>query len=210
MKPCAYLLIEPEAAPDEPVTLTQAKQHLKVDVSEDDAYITSLITAGREFCEEHCGRSFVDQSWQLGYGGWPAPHQWSPSYFRGEFDLARPPVRSVTSVKYRAASDGTLTTLDPSYYTFDPDVLPGIVRMNRSLTFPSLSLNYTAPIQIVIVTGPEDASEALAVPERVRLALLQMITQFYENRVPVVQGTIAQNVPLTALALLERLKIRKV
>lgn len=204
MKPSAYKLIEPETAPTEPVTLVEAKLHLKVDHDEDDDYITDLISAAREFCEEHTARSFVSQSWQLGYPHWPVPSFWQRWHHAPEFQLARPPVSSVTSVKYRAVGGSALTTLDSANYTFDPDVLPGLIRFARSVSLPSLNHDYSAPIQVTVACATDEV-----VPARVVLAIKQMLTQFYENRVPVVQGTIATSVPLTALDLLARIKIRK-
>ena len=210
MKPEAYKLIEPDSAPTEPITLAEAKYQLKVDHDDDDDYITSLITAAREFCEEHTGRSFVPQTWQLGFAGWPQAKFWEWADFKPEFQLVRPPVFSVNHIKYRANGASSLTTLDASKYTFDPDVLPGIVRFKSSVTLPSLNEDYSAPVQVTITCGTSDESNtAAAIPARVKLAMKQMLTQFYDNRTPVVTGTIASSVPLTALDLLARYKIRK-
>ena len=43
----------------EPVTLTEAKAHCRVDDTDSDTYITALIQAAREHAEEFCQRSFV-------------------------------------------------------------------------------------------------------------------------------------------------------
>lgn len=46
----------------EPVTLNQAKEWLKIEVSDDDAIITSLIKAARLQCEGYVSKSFVERT----------------------------------------------------------------------------------------------------------------------------------------------------
>ena len=48
------------AASTFPVTLTEAKAHLKVDTTADDTYITSLIKAATQLSEEYTNRFFID------------------------------------------------------------------------------------------------------------------------------------------------------
>lgn len=49
----------------EPITLAQAKLHLRVDGAGDDALITALIVAAREQAEFLLGQRLVTQTWQL-------------------------------------------------------------------------------------------------------------------------------------------------
>ena len=56
-------LITPPAI--EPVTLAEAKAHLKVDTTDDDTLITSLIAAARARAEWHTRRAFITQGWML-------------------------------------------------------------------------------------------------------------------------------------------------
>lgn len=50
----------------EPITLAQAKTHLRVDFTDDDTYITSLITQARRVIENWCCISIVPKSWTMG------------------------------------------------------------------------------------------------------------------------------------------------
>ncbi len=57
-----------QAPAAEPVTLAEAKAHLRVDVSDDDALISALILAARQAAEERTGRRFVTQRWKALFG----------------------------------------------------------------------------------------------------------------------------------------------
>ena len=46
-------------AASEPITLTEAKNFLRVDHSDDDTLISALITASRQMCEEYTRRILV-------------------------------------------------------------------------------------------------------------------------------------------------------
>ena len=53
-----YQVITP--ASTYPVSLTEAKSHLKVDTTADDTYITSIIKAATQLSEEYTNRFFID------------------------------------------------------------------------------------------------------------------------------------------------------
>lgn len=55
----------------EPITLLEAKQHLRVDVDDDDALIGSLITAARQAAETRTGRQLMTARWKLVLDGFP-------------------------------------------------------------------------------------------------------------------------------------------
>lgn len=84
------------AASTFPVSLTEAKSHLKVDTSADDTYITSIIKAATQLSEEYTNRFFIDT----------VIEQYASSFKELE-TLFKSKVSSIANVKYYA--NGTTT-----------------------------------------------------------------------------------------------------
>src|SRR5690606_23947827 len=76
----------------EPLTLEEAKAHLKVEVAADDAYITALITAARMTLEEWTGRAFIEQVWEARLDAFPCGD--------APIVLPRPPLIAVSLISY--------------------------------------------------------------------------------------------------------------
>lgn len=64
-------LVTPPA--EEPVSLIDAKLHLRVDFDEDDTLIASLITAARLAAETLTGRQFTTARWKMVLDSFPGP-----------------------------------------------------------------------------------------------------------------------------------------
>lgn len=56
----------------EPITLTEAKLHCKVDLTTDDDLITPLIVAAREEIERRTWRALITQTLELVLSAWPS------------------------------------------------------------------------------------------------------------------------------------------
>ncbi len=179
-------LTTPPAA--EPVTLAEAKAHLKVDSSADDALITSLIVAARARAEWHTGRAFVTQSWTLWLDAWPQD---------GLVEIPLPPLQSVTQVKTYDLDDAA-SVLDPSAYQLDAASAPA--RLKRK-SEPRTDLRAVNAVEIAFTAGYGDAS---AVPQPVKQAILQIVADLYANR-----GDTAEIVSAAAEALLAPYRIFK-
>lgn len=110
----------------EPLTLTEAKLHLRVDHTSDDSLITSLIQAVREWCEGFHNRVYILQTQQL-----------TRDEFPDYFELQNPPLRSVSTIKY-IDSDGATQTLATSVYDVDTQSEPGRIALAYDQSWPTL------------------------------------------------------------------------
>ena len=159
-------LVTPPAA--EPVTLSEAKAHLKVDTAADDALITSLIVAARARAEWHTGRALVTQSWTLWLDAWPQS---------GLVEIPLPPLQSVTQVRVYAPDD-TPSVLDASSYQLDASSAPA--RLTGKINFaPPTNLRAVNAVEIAFTAGYGAAS---TVPQPVKQAILQIVADLYANR----------------------------
>src|ERR1700743_532806 len=167
----------------EPVTLAEAKVHLKVDSTDDDALIGTLIAAARPKGEWNTGRALITQSWTLAADGWPGD---------GVFEIPFPPLQSVTSVTAYALDD-TATVLDPSTYQVDTVSSPARLSLKASAS-PPVNLRALNAVEIVFTAGYGGSENA--VPALIREAILEIVADMYVNR-----GD-TDEVPLAAMALL--------
>lgn len=185
------MIIKQTAAPAvEPVSLTEAKSHLRVDISDDDDYISGLIKSAREYIEGATRQALITQTWRLSLDAWPEGN---------EITIPKPPLQSVTSIIYKD-SDGNSTTWSTSAYIVDSDSEPGRVVLAYGQSWPSVTLYPANPIQITFKAGYGDA--ASSVPQHLIHAIKFLVAHWYENREPVTVGAVARDVPLAVDSLI--------
>ena len=95
------------AGAPEPVSLAQAKLHLRTDCDDEDVMIGVNITTARVAAEDRLQRALVPSTWQLTLDTWPAV-----------IELHRPPLQTVESVRYFDEA-GQLQTVPPADYIID-------------------------------------------------------------------------------------------
>lgn len=147
----------------EPITLADAKSHLKVDVTDDDSYITSLITVARTTAEQRTARTFNTSTWVYTLDSFPDAIQ-----------VPRPNLLTVTSLQYIDAN-GTLQTWNSTNYIVDTASEPGYVVPAYGVAWPATQ----ARINTVILTytagyGPTAADVPLPLIHWMKLALTDM------------------------------------
>lgn len=178
-------LVTPPSA--EPLTLADAKAHLRVEHTAEDALIEGYISAARARCEEYQRRAYLTQTWELTLDGFPY----------GAIRLPRPPLQSVESVTYRDA-DGVMRTMDPDAYRVDTDGDVGEISLAPGASWPP-ARSGTGAVRVRFVAGAEDLQD---VSETVRQAMRFYVGHYYANREAVAIGASVVAIPEAAKALL--------
>jgi uncharacterized phiE125 gp8 family phage protein len=173
----------------EPVTLDEAKLHLRIDHDEEDALVSSLIVAARMHLEHALARAFVTQAWSYLLDAWPA------GYF---VPLPLGPVQAIDSVLVYA-EDGSGTPLDPSTYFLDGLGQPPRLVRNAGRSWPAPGKSGNG-IAINLKAGHGDLPAD--VPQPLRQAILLLTAHWYENREPVEIG-VATEMPVMLAGLID-------
>lgn len=156
-------LVTPPQA--EPVTLAEAKLHLKIDTTDEDALIQNLITAARARAEWHSGRAFVTQDWVLRLDRWPKT---------GIVEIPLPPLQAVTEVAVITA-DGARVVAGATTYRADTASVPARVMLGP----PPRNLRHQDCLEIAFTAGYGDAT---AVPAGICEGILQIVADLYSHR----------------------------
>ncbi|MDE2112955.1 MAG: phage head-tail connector protein [Alphaproteobacteria bacterium] len=173
----------------EPVSLAEAKAHLKLDTADEDDLVTALIVAARARAEWHSGRALVTQGWTLWLDAWP----------RDGIEIPLPPLQSVTRLTVYAPDDAP-RTLDPSVYQVDASSVPARLRLKENVS-PPTGLRAMNAVELVFTAGYGTAD---AVPAPLKQAILQIVADLHTNR-----GDADAVVSNAALALLAPYRIFK-
>jgi uncharacterized phiE125 gp8 family phage protein len=179
----------------EPVSLADAKTHLRVDTESDDDQILALITAAREWCENYTQRTFVHTQWTMTFDTFP----W-------EIELPRPPVavasgNTATTITYAMETGGT-ATLATSQYRVDRTAEPGVIRTVYAGTWPSHLLDRNS---ISVTWWGGYGEDGTKVPKVVRAAILMLVAYWYERRLAADQVA-ATAVPFGVSSMLDSIK----
>lgn len=172
MKVTTDQITEVTAPTVEPISLTEAKSHLRVDISDDNTLIGTYITAARQYVENYTGRSLV----------WRTYRAYLPC-FADEIILPQRPISSITSVYYYdTASPGALTLLASTYYSLVNNVL----RRTYGSTWPSVAYRDDA-VQVTFVAGFDPTSSPItdyteSIPQAIKSAVKLIVGDLYENR----------------------------
>ncbi len=174
------------APDDEPVSLAEAKLHLRVDMTDDDDLITGLITAAREWSEGYQNRAYITQTITLTLDEFPET-----------FELPQAPLISVTSIKYIDTA-GVQQTLSTDVYDVDTESEPGRVALAYSQCWPTIRGDINS-VEVIFQAGYGDAGAD--VPASVKSAMKLLIGHLYEHR-EMVSEIKTTEVPMTVKSLL--------
>ncbi len=147
----------------EPVTLAEAKAHLGVTISDDDARIQSLLVAAREWVESTTGLALITQTWVAKLDNFPP----------GDIlKLPKTPIQSITSVGYVDTNGADQTCTG---YTLD--AIGERLYLQYGEDWPSTQGIENA-VTITYVTGYGDAAD---VPESIKQAIKLQVEMHYDR-----------------------------
>lgn len=200
-----YSLAVVTAPSCEPVSLAEAKQHLRIDadITDQDTLVSALIAAAREWVENYCRRSLVQRTLALRMDCFP-----------GQILLPRGPVISIDSITYQ--SGGASATLAASDYQADlystpARVVPpfgGVFPLTDEGTLNAVTITYTAGYA-PLGSPTDEAAYQLAIPKSVKAAIKLLIGHWFENREAVVLANMqVLQLPMAVRALLAPYEIR--
>lgn len=173
----------------EPVSLADAKDHLRVTGNSEDTILGTLITSARQWAENRTKRALINQTWRCKLDAFPAMDE--------PIDLRWPPLVSVTSIAY-VDSNGDTQTWSSSYYTVHTDRTPGQVSLAYDADWP-VTRDQRDAVTITYVAGY--GSAASNVPAAIIAAIKLQIGDLYANREAVIADNLIEN--RTAAALLD-------
>lgn len=174
----------------EPVSIAEAKAHLRVTWGDEDGLIGNLIKAAREMVESDAEISLLPQTLTWYIDAFPA---W-------EICLRRPPVNSISSITY-LDQDGTSQTLSASDYRFDGYSRPARITPAYNEEWPD-TYQVTNAVTIVAAAGYTSVSE---IPQLAKQAVMMLVSHWYRNRDSVSQ-TMTYDVKLSYDSILSRLR----
>lgn len=173
----------------EPLTLDEAKKHLRVVQDNENTLITSLITAAREYCEDFQNRAYITQTRQISFD--------ARRY--KIIDIPRPPFQSIDNFVIIDTDD---VEHDVTEYTLDDNSEPARLIVNN---FPSVDLKSIGGVQIQYTCGHETADE---VSEKVKAAMKLLTGHWYTHREAVeTQGSIPKPLELAVESLLSQNRV---
>lgn len=151
-----------------PISLAEAKAHLRETTADNDAIITALIDAVTSYYDAWSGvmgRALINQTWEVTLDAFPD----------GPIRLPLGPVQSLTSITYNDTA-GALQTVSAANYYLDTRSLDGWVVPKSDFDWPE-TLDAVNTVFVRYVAGFGAASTD--VPAAVRQAMLIRLGTLY-------------------------------
>lgn len=174
-----------------PVTLTEAKAHMRVSLTDDDALITALIHSATDYIERYTHRVMVNTDFTLYLDEFPGAGA-------GSIELPFAPIDEVTEVRY-VDTAGVTQIASSALYTLDPSPSRPFVHLTYNSSWPSTHAVHNA-VEVDFTAGYGHAGDH--VPNGLRQAVLLLVASWYENREAVITGTIVTKVPFAVESLM--------
>jgi uncharacterized phiE125 gp8 family phage protein len=196
------------AVATEPVTLEEARLHLRLDASgspathADDAIVSALITAARQHIDGRdgwLGRALATQTWEMVLDGFPCH----------EMVVPLPPLQEVVSITYVDGDGEEQTLTEGDDFRVIGDREPAWIVPVYNGTWPTTRCQEDA-VRVRFTTGYGDTSSppvTPALPMPIKQAMLLLIGHWYEHREEVIAGNMME-LPVAVNSLLAPYRLR--
>jgi len=151
----------------EPVRVPEVREHSRIDIQDEDPYLSTRITAARVAAEAFTRSVFITQTWDDSFDS-----------FGGGLVLAKQPVQSITSVTY-TDGDGDTQTLSTDVYELGELHGCGVVRLKYNQVWPSDARSHPDSITVRYVAG---YGLATSVPQPIKSAIELYVSHYNEAR----------------------------
>jgi uncharacterized phiE125 gp8 family phage protein len=150
----------------EPITLAEAKRHLRIDNTDDDDYITSLIEVARRAAEDRMERTLITTTWKL-----------TLDQFPDAIILPMPRIQAISSVIYNNQSNQQVALANTDWF-LDADSEPGWLVPAINKAWP-LTLGINA-VAVTYTAGYGDTAASVPAPIKqwILLAMGDLYDQF--------------------------------
>ena len=207
----------------EPVSLADAKLHLRIDSTDEDDLLANLVSTARAWCEDYCDRTFVMTQWTMRldsfYGSVGSPVQFGlradGSNIEGrqgtvpnlDVELPRPPMMqagtaTAVAITYTPAAGAATATLDAAEYRVDRQATPGVCRPLYGQTWPSHLVDQNST---TVSWWAGYSSDGTGVPPQAKSAILMLVAHLWRNREMAAEAALTE-VPFGVRALLDTLR----
>jgi uncharacterized phiE125 gp8 family phage protein len=172
----------------EPVTVADAKAHMRIDGSNEDVLIASLLLTSRLHIEVALSLALITQSWTLTLSRWPGSR---------DVELPLTPLRSIDEVRVKNAA-GVANVVPAESYLVDLASRPARLLWNKTARpEPQIRAN---GIEIDMTAGFGSTGDS--VPAPLKHAMLMLTAHWYEHRDPEEIGSDDARIPDAVSALI--------
>ncbi len=183
------LLTRISSTPTTIVSLADVKTQARVDFSDDDALLSSLILSAVEAVQQRSGRTLGTEQWTVSYPG-----------VSGDILLPKSPVQTIDAATYYDVN-GAQQTLDLGQFYRWIDEDKAIIRPKAAAFWPATQMREDA-ISFTFTVG-----YGANLPEPLKTAIKMIVSFLYQNRESTMVGRSITQIPIAADDLIDLYRV---
>lgn len=161
-------IITPVSA--EPISVDDVKDHLRIDLADEDDYLADLIFAARDYAEKYTRLGLATQTLEL----------MLDRFSEDIIELPYSPVQQVTSFKYTSDTAEDYTLVEGTDYFVDLERIPARIIRAPNVSWPGVVLHPASPIRVRYTAGYN--GQTLKIPYHLKAGLLIHVGLLYNYR----------------------------